>query len=111
MVGKGEEYSPKNLFKDAGKQFDELKKYNTWKEFTEAFADETNKAMRVVESDWHAVFGFGFIGICSALYLIWNPVDIILLNNFLLAISLMCMGLQIVAFYLLAHHRAKALKL
>jgi hypothetical protein len=33
-------------------------------------------------------------------------------NNFLLAISLACMGLQIVAFYLLAHHQGpRALKL
>jgi uncharacterized membrane protein HdeD (DUF308 family) len=68
--------------------------------------------MEVVESDWHAVFGFGLIGIWSALYLIWNPVEIILLNNFLLAISLLCMGLQFVFFSLLAHHRASiALKL
>jgi len=111
LVGLGEEYSPKNLLKDSGEQFDELKKYNTWKESFKHFEGEIWKSMDALEGYWHSYFLLSTIGIGLGLYLIWVPLNIPVLNDLVLGLFIACMALQFVAFFDLTRRASIAMKL
>jgi hypothetical protein len=70
----------------------------TYRLRTEA-EDFIDEAMETLEDDWKAVIA---IGIGTALYLIWDPLNDPAFNNFLLVISVVCMAVQFATFYVLA---------
>jgi hypothetical protein len=93
-VGKGEEHSTKNA---------QMKDFIEAKEFID-------DAMKTLEGDWNAVIVSGAIGIVTALYLIWDPLNDLAFNNFLLVISVVCMAVQFAAFYVLARRASITMK-